>query len=58
MTKAYEIVNATSTRKSTDPKSEDYHIWVDFLPGDRVTTWPKHTPVKEWIKAGHWKEAD
>lgn len=56
--KRYRVVAGTSTRKSADPKSEDYAVWVDFHPGDVVTTWPKHAPVGEWVASGHWEEVE
>lgn len=53
--KAYRVVARTSTRKSLDPKSPDYGVWVDFEPGSIVRSWPDHAPVDEWVASGHWQ---
>lgn len=52
--RAYRVVAGTSTRKSPDPASPDYEVWVDFIPGEVVTRWPAHAPVDEWVASGHW----
>lgn len=56
--KSYLVVGRTSTRKSTDAKSPDFEVWVDFEPGRKVSSWPTHAPVEEWIASGHWQDPD
>lgn len=57
MAKAYRVISRTSTRKSPDPASPDFEVWVDFEPGTTVRAWPAHTPVAEWLASGHWATA-
>jgi hypothetical protein len=54
--KRYLVTERTSTRRSVDPASPDFQIWVDFEPGQVVTRWPAHAPVAEWVESGHWVE--
>lgn len=51
----YRVVTLTSTRASLDPTSPDYERWIDFVSGQKVRSWPKHTPVEEWTDAGRWE---
>jgi hypothetical protein len=54
--KRYLVTERTSTRRSPDPVSPEYETWVDFAPGQVVTSWPAHAPVAEWVDSGHWAE--
>lgn len=58
MAKAYRVHGRTSTRKSIDPESPDFEVWVDFEDGQIVRRWPKHAPVGEWVDSGHWEPVD
>ena len=51
---SYRVLSDTSTRASDDPSSPAYETWVDFPAGMVVKSWPKHTPVDEWVASGHW----
>ena len=50
--KRYRVVARTSTL--LDPEDRDKG-WVNFDKGQIVSAWPKHAPVGEWVKSGHWK---
>lgn len=51
---SYRVLSDTSTRASADPDSPDYDTWVHFEAGQKVTTWPDHAPVDDWVASGHW----
>lgn len=54
----YLVLNPLlSTRKSTDAKSPDYNEFVSWRAGEVMESWPKHTAIEEWLKAGHIEEA-
>lgn len=53
---AYRVVDDTSTRASADPASPEYEEWVHFRAGQRVSKWPEHAPVDQWVASGHWVE--
>ncbi len=50
----YRVVSDTSTRASADPDSPRYEEWLHWAAGDTATSWPKHTPVAQWVASGHW----
>lgn len=50
----YRVISDTSTRASTDPAAPEYEQWVHFRAGQRVSSWPEHAPVEEWVTSGHW----
>lgn len=54
----YRVVARTSVRASDDPDAQAFESWIDFEPGDVVSTWPAHAPVEEWVKSGHWEAVD
>ena len=51
----YRVLSDTSTRASPDPKSPEFETWVHFRAGQKVSNWPEHAPVDEWVASGHWK---
>lgn len=56
--KTYRVVAGTSVRASADPTSTDFERWVDFHAGQRVSSWPDHAPIDEWLATGHWIDPD
>ena len=54
--RTYRVEHRVSTRKSADSESPEFEVWLDFEPGDRLTTWPRHLPVDELVESGHLVE--
>ena len=49
----YRVKGRVSTRKSLDPESPDYLVWLDWTDGEELKGAPKHLEVGELVESGH-----